>query len=113
MRLQLEGQHLRVRIDEEELARLLAGAPVHAQTRFGDAFALRARLRLGEVAQPQWAGAVDDWQLTLPAADVREFASRLPTREGLHYQLAVREGDALDLLFDVDVRDSVRRRRTP
>ena len=112
MRLQLDGQHVRVRIDEEELARLLAGDSVVAHTRFGDAFTLRASLRLAEITTPDLIGKVDDWQLTMPIGDVRELASRLPTREGMQYQLPVTGGDPLDILFDVDVRDSARRRRT-
>ncbi|WP_430389927.1 hypothetical protein [Dyella sp. 20L07] len=112
MKLQLDGQHVRVRIDEEELVRLLGGDGVVALTRFGDAFTLRASLRLGEIATPDLIGTVDDWQLTMPVHDVREFAARLPTRDGMHYQIPVTGGDALDILFDVDVRDSVRRRRT-
>jgi hypothetical protein len=35
----------------------------------------------------------------------------LPSRDGLSFELAVPAGDALRILFDVDVRDSVRRRR--
>jgi hypothetical protein len=111
MKLQLENQSLRVRINEDELSCLLNGEAVVALTRFPEAFALRASLRLGQIDTPHLDGTVDDWLLTLPRGDVRELATRLPTREGLHYQLPFPKGGELELLFDVDVRDSTKRRR--
>jgi hypothetical protein len=111
MKLQLESQHLRVRINEDELSSLLNGETVVAVTWLTDAFAHRATLRLGPVDKPGLDGKADDWLLTLPVRDVSELSARLPTREGLHYQLSGARAGALDLLFDVDVRDSTKRRR--
>jgi len=49
----------------------------------------------------------------LPEAAVCDHAGRLPTRDGLRFLLPGRSpGDELTLLFDVDVRDSVKRRRS-
>jgi hypothetical protein len=110
MKLQLENQHLRVRINEDELSDLLRGETVVALTWFADAFAHRATLRLDQVDKPGLGGKPEDWLLTLPDRDVRELSARLPTREGLHYQLPGSKGGELELLFDVDVRDSTRRR---
>lgn len=112
MKLQLEGQHLRVRIGEEELAELLAGEAIAARTRFAQAFAITCTLRLGAESTARFGGRPDDWQIEIPAADVREHAQRLPSREGLRFVLEGAEGNALELLFDVDVRDSVRQRRS-
>lgn len=111
MKLQIQAQHLRVRVDEDELAQLLAGEPVMEVTLFGDAFALMYRLRLASLTQPVLSGSADAWIIALPDADVREHAARLPTREGLRFQLSTgTDSDPLELLFDVDVRDSARRR---
>ncbi|WP_243050178.1 hypothetical protein [Dyella sp. RRB7] len=111
MKLQIEGQNLRVRIGEEELARLLAGDAITARTVFARAFAIRCTLRMGDAAH--FGGQPDDWQIEIPAVAVREHAQRLPTREGLGFILAgPHDGEALELLFDVDVRDSVRQRRS-
>ena len=113
MKLQIEGQNLRVRIGEGELAQLLAGQAVEAHTRFGRAFAIGCVLRLGAVDEAVFSGRADAWDIELPEAAVREHASRLPTREGLVFALPTGQGsEALELLFDVDVRDSVRRRRS-
>lgn len=109
MKLQIEAQHLRIRIDEAELAQLLAGHALAAHTQFARAFMMHCTLRLQHGAEPVFTGQADAWHIALPEAAVREHAARLPTREGLRYLLPG-DTDALELLFDVDVRDSVRRR---
>lgn len=110
MKLQLDGQHVRVRIDEDELGRLLAGQAVVAATRFADAFAVRCTVDLVEDDQARLIGTAEHWQIGIPAHAVREHAARLPTREGLRYELpGSAQEDTLVLLFDVDVRDSARR----
>jgi hypothetical protein len=111
MKLQIEAQHLRIRIDEDELAQLLDGHVVAARTHFAKAFTMQVTLRLHHAVEPLFSGQADAWQVGLPEADVREHAARLPTRDGLRYPLpGAQDVDALELLFDVDVRDSVRKR---
>jgi len=114
MKLQIEGQHLRVRIDEDELAQLLAGDVVDAQSYFADAFAIGFELALIDADEARFSGQAGAWRIELPQVAVREHVDRLPTREGLCFTLPANNGkDELTLLFDVDVRDSVRRRRSP
>lgn len=113
MKLQIEGQKLRVRVDEDELARLLVGEAVETTTQFADAFAIRFAVRATPGLDATLSGRAEAWQIGLPVTALREQAGRLPTREGLRYALACTASAAsLDLLFDVDVRDSVRRRRS-
>jgi hypothetical protein len=112
MKLQIEGQNLRVRIGEEELARLLDGQAIEAVTQFADVFAIRYSLELSPADTANLSGSPAAWRIAVPAERVREHAARLPTREGLQFALPGRRAeDSLQLLFDVDVRDSVRRRR--
>lgn len=111
MKLQIEGQHLRVRVGEEELAALLAGQPVLAQTRLAAALALSCQLRLVDGGQAHVGGTPEAWAIELPAAAVRAHAATLPSRDGLSFLLEHGQGEPLMLLFDVDVRDSTRRRR--
>ena len=113
MKLQIEAQKLRVRVDEEELARLLAGAPVESRTRFAAAFRMQVTLTLTPQADASLSGQPQAWLIGLPLAAVRGHAASLPNREGLQFTLASAVGELpLQLLFDVDVRDSARRRRT-
>jgi hypothetical protein len=114
MKFQIESQKLRIRIDEDELARLLAGDGLETRTGFADAFAISFAVRTTQADDATFSGQADAWHIGLPDAALREHASRLPTREGLRYTMAGRvAGDTLQLLFDVDVRDSVRHRRSP
>ena len=113
MKLQIEGQSLRVRIGESELTQLLAGQAVELRTRFARAFDMGCTLRLAPLDEASFTGRPEAWVIELPEAAVREHASRLPTREGLTFALPTAEsGEVLELLFDVDVRDSVRQRRS-
>lgn len=110
MKLQFEGQKLRLRIDEDELATLLAGASVHAHTRVADAFDMACTVRLSEAGDASVEGAAGNWFVHLPQALVRELATRLPTRDGLSFEVVARDAaNNLSLQFDIDVRDSARR----
>ncbi len=109
MKIQLQQQALRLRIDETELAQLLAGTSVVNVTHWPDARVERQQLRLD--AQSGWQRNVDGWCIALCDAAVRELAARLPSRDGLSFELPCADGDTLHVLFDVDVRDSARRLR--
>jgi len=110
MKVQLDGQHLRLRIDEDELARLLAGEAIIALTNFAGHFRVNATLRIDGRALPALEGDAGDWRFILPENEVRALMARLPTRDGLVWTLSS-GSRALELRFDVDVRDSARRMR--
>jgi hypothetical protein len=110
MKVQQQGQTLRLRIDEAELAVLLAGGAVENATRWPDGRNENQQLRLA--TQHGWQRSGDGWRIELAEAAVRELAARLPSRDGLSFELTAPAGDALTVLFDVDVRDSVRQRYT-
>lgn len=108
MRVQQQSQSLRLRIDEAELARLLAGDAVQNETCWPDGRIERQRLIPAE--QLDWQRNDDGWCVTLPAFEVRALAARLPSRDGLSWEMPVPGGEILRILFDVDVRDSTRKR---
>lgn len=111
MKVQLQGQSLRLRIGEDELARLLDGGVVANETRAPGA-TLGHSVRIIPGDAPTFAAGVDGWDIGLPDAALRDYVARLPCRDSL--ELALGEGDAgLALSFEVDVRDSVRRRGPP
>ena len=104
MRIQLQEQSLRLRVDEDEFKALLEGSVIDATTEVGRAFRLSFKLVPGDVATIE--GTATACTITLPRQDIAALASRLPSRDGLSFDI-----DGLAVLFDVDVRDSVRRRR--
>jgi len=124
MKVQLQGPSLRLRIDEEELARLLAGEDVVNRTQAapGAVACQRLRLLVGDAAtaatsdEGRAAARFDAdggaWTFSLPEAEVRDYVARLPCRDALEFALPGGEV-ALRLAFEVDVRDSVRRRGPP
>lgn len=116
MKVQLQGQSLRLRIGEDELARLLAGERVENATAAGAGAVLRQRLRMVAGEAPAFSAGDEGWDFGLPEAAVRGYVSRLPCRDALEFTLPAGNDDGggpLVLSFEVDVRDSVRRRGPP
>lgn len=111
MKLQIQAQMLRFRIDEAELAELLAGGQVSNSTLLspGASFEVSVRLDASTAATLDVSAGV--WRLGLPRDAVITHAGTLPCREGLTFQLPVDAGESrLTVVFEVDVRDSVRAR---
>lgn len=106
MKLQLQGQTLRFRIDEAELAALLEGEEVVNRTSLPGSATFVQSLTLIERGEAALACMPGHWRLHLPRTEVEAYTTRLPCREGLEFQL-----EQLQLTFEVDVRDSVRKRR--
>lgn len=116
MKIQIEGQHLRFRIDEAELAALLDGRSIDNLSRLPSGQG--ARLVRHSVSltggHASCNCATDHWQLSLPRDALEEHARRLPSRDGLIFTFDAGAGHAehmtLQVTFDVDVRDSARKR---
>lgn len=110
MKVQIQSQSLRLRIDESELARLLAGEVLENQTWLvGTPGSLSQRLQLHDMAEALLDGDTHALMITLPREDVLALQARLPCRDGLSFVLPA-QALPLQLQFDVDVRDSVRQR---
>ena len=106
MRVQLDGQTIRLRLQDAEFEALLGGDAVENRTTLPDGTLSLQRVRTGPEAGLH--AHQGQWQFVLPTEALHAYRQRLPTRDGLHFTLG--EGDtALDLHFDVDVRDHVRR----
>jgi hypothetical protein len=108
MRVQLKGQTLRLRVDEAELARLLSGGFAENCTLLPDGRTEVQRIRLADTLAWRREDAI--WNIDIPQADVRALSDRLPSRDGLRFDLRASMAHTLEVLFDVDVRDSARRR---
>lgn len=109
MKVQLQQQSVRVRVDEEELARLLAGHALGNLTRLGTAPPWAVLIVLGaqETATLEYDGHTP--RIVLPTGLITAYSERLPCRDGLSFRLE-QGHEALQLQFDVDVRDSIRQR---
>ncbi|MBB5737780.1 hypothetical protein FHT09_003572 [Xanthomonas arboricola] len=116
MKIQIEAQQLRLRIDEAELAELLAGRTVENLSRLPSGEG--ARLLRHSVSLSDGDAAcnctAEHWQLSVPRNALEEHARQLPSREGLRFSFGTGAGHAeqttLQVTFDVDVRDSARKR---
>lgn len=107
MKVQLQGQGMRLRIDEAELARLQAGETIGNSTTLPGVVCLQ-QLRLGDTAQPAFDGDARTWCLSVPRGDLAAYVARLPCRDGLDYLLPTGADGPLAVSVEVDVRDSAR-----
>lgn len=111
MKIQMQGQRMRLRVDEAELARLQAGEILENLTRLPGGIDCRQQLRVTDDLDARLVPAVDaGWRLEVPRAQLESYVARLPCREGLELHLSVSEGVEIEIGFEVDVRDSVRNR---
>ena len=110
MKLQISNQQWRLRVSEDELQQLRDGHALISTSTLSDDAVFRFGLELAPASQ---AGVVTDdgsWRISLPAAPVEAYVQRLPCRDGLDFVLPGKADAALQLTFEVDVRDSARRR---
>ncbi|WP_414492251.1 hypothetical protein [Stenotrophomonas maltophilia] len=110
MKVQLQQQTMRLRVDEEELAHLLAGESVENVTRFGGSGGWGVALSLHAGDQAVLLDGGTFCRLVLPREATAALAGRLPCRDGLGFCIALDDDSMLQLQFDVDVRDSMRQR---
>lgn len=112
MKLQIQGQSLRFRSDEAELTQLFESGCLENRLCLPDGSELRQTLTLAAQDTASFAASASHWQVTLPRAVLAAYRERLPSREGVQFLLpSLTEGQApLRLIFEVDVRDSVRLR---
>lgn len=113
MKVQMQGQSLRLRINEAELARLQAGDAVDNLTRLPGGAVSRQAVQLVDAEAPALMATGEGWIYQLPRELLAPYVARLPCRDGLSARLSVGDGTELTVEFEVDVRDSVRSRGTP
>ena len=115
MKIQLQGQTLRLRVNEDELAKLLAGCAVSNSTCLPSIGGSEQGVLLHDGTEATLMGSHASWSARLPRAAVQTYAGTLPARKGLDFTLAAAApgGVTLLLVFDVDVRDSIRKRGAP
>lgn len=112
MKVQMQGQALRVRISEAELARLQSGETAGNLTRLPGGATFHQEVRLVDDGAPSLLATGRGWVFNLPRGVLEPYVARLPCRDGIEFRLPVGEGVELAVEFEVDVRDSVRSRGT-
>lgn len=104
MKLQIQSNTLRLRIDERELSELLAGSTLELVLHANRKPLLELQVALA--AELQFDSESSHWRLQLSETELRAYIETLPRRDALSLALA----DDLSLDFEVDVRDSIRER---
>ncbi len=110
MKIQTQGQHLRVRIDAVDLAWLLERGELTDPTRFGPDALQQRHIVLVDKQAPRLDYAAGSWHLFVPRESIERFAASLPRRDALQMQFWPDTDATLTVAFEVDVRDSRKRK---
>jgi len=110
MKLQIQEQNLRFRIDENELATLLSEEVLVNTLRLPDGEPFVQSLSLVKTETAALETRALNWCLNLPKAVVEAYVERLPCRDALSFTLGNANSLPLTVQFEVDVRDSVKKR---
>ena len=116
MKIQIQAQQLRWRIDENELAILLESGFVANETQWSATSGLLQCISLYAVTEKPMAAmkiSPSRWELRLARETLANYVERLPCRDALTTTWNPDGLTELQILFEVDVRDSKRVRRQP
>ena len=108
MKIQIQDQQLRWRIDENELATLLEIGVVKSETHWSANAGLLQRISLHSNARPVLMMSSSEWELSLPRETLLAYVERLPCRDALVVEWQPDRAPELQVMFEVDVRDSKR-----
>lgn len=108
MKLQLQDAHVRLRLSEDEFARLLADEVVLSRTPLPGA-ALVIALRAVDGEAYGFEGVLPALTLRVPRDRLIDYQQRLPCRDGIETEVETGDG-RLAISLEVDVRDSLRTR---
>ena len=111
MKLQVQGQAIRLRLSEDALAVLLARGEFSDVTDMGGAGRWVRRLLLVQEAGPAFEREGEEWCFRIPRAGFEAFVAERPRRDGHEMLIPAAAGrPPLALSVEVDVRDSRKRR---
>lgn len=110
MKLQVQGQGVRLRVDEAEFAQLLAGKTLVNRIMLGAAAEFAQSLALAASDMPSLVVVDGSWRVELPRDAVEAYAGQLPCRHALGFELDLWGTEVVGMDFEVDVRDSMKKR---
>lgn len=111
MKVQIQDGEWRLRLLEDEVTQLCAGEMLACQGRLPGGLRLGFSVRLAESAVAGVGREGDVWQIDLPRAPVEHLKAHLPNRDGIDFPLGDDRDAPFRVLVQVDVHDSVKRRR--
>jgi hypothetical protein len=105
MNVRFSHQSLRCRVKRAELATLLSGRSIALEVALPRDHVMRVNVRPSPLNQWQLDSDPTGIWLTIPSSELYELSESLPSREGLQRTFELTNGAALEVSFEVDVKD--------
>jgi hypothetical protein len=105
MNVRFSHQSLRCRVKRVELATLLSGRAIALEVALPRDHVMRVNVRPSPLNQWQLDSDPTGIWLTIPSSELHELSESLPSREGLQRTFELANGAALEVSFEVDVKD--------
>lgn len=112
MNLRLSPDGIRFRSSREEFAQLLSGRAISLELGLPRDHVYRANVRPSVLGKWQLERDPTGLWLTIPAGELQALSEALPSREGLRHSFELTTGDAIEVAFEVDLKDQRRRSRS-
>ncbi len=111
MKLQVQGQTVRLRLSEQDLQTLLSRGECADRSALGPLGDWSRVLQLADIEHAECEQRGGEWSLRIPRAAFAAFAAERPRRDGLQFELWPEDpARALRVSVEIDVRDSTRQR---
>lgn len=103
MNVRFSDRHIRFRVTQPELARLLAGRPLTLDVPMPKAHQFRASIGVTAIGNWQLDSDPTGLWLSLPKTDLETLSQTMPSKIGLEHTFAL-DGHSLGVAVEVDVR---------
>ena len=104
MNIRMDGQEVRFRVKRDEFERLLAGDTLEQLTILPEENALTFQLQATEEDNVRFRRNGGGWCWQVPHVQLVDFFASLPRKDGWCHTQSLNDGQALELILEVDVR---------
>jgi hypothetical protein len=104
MNVRFSQQHIRFRVNRDELQRLLTGRTLALDVPMPRAHQFHASVNVTPMNEWQLASDPTGLWLSIPRSALEELTSSAPKKEGLQHEFDLGQGEQLAVGFEVDLK---------
>ena len=104
MNIRFSDQHIRFRVSQSELDQLLTGRRLVLAVPMPRAHQINANVSVTQMGDWQLDSDPTGLWLSIPRDALTQFASNLPSKEGIEHEFDLGQGKNLSVGFEVDLK---------